>query len=121
MDLLLNFQVVDGERICDKCKDGFFGLDANNGLGCTHCQCDPGGTDIPPSERAVCDKNSGQCQCKKGMEGRQCNEVMDSYYVPTMHQFQYEIEDGYHSDASIVRIGNNESIFPGTYRVARLI
>ena len=33
-------------RTCDECKDGFFGLSISNGLGCDHCQCDVGGTEI---------------------------------------------------------------------------
>lgn len=48
------------------------------------------------------------------MAGRQCNEVMDGYYVPTLHQFQHEIEDGYRKDRSAeVRIGNEDQYFPG--------
>ena len=45
--------------------------------------------------------------------GRQCNEVQDTYYVPTMHQFQYEIEDGYRADGSQVRFAYDDAKFPG--------
>ena len=107
-----NVLVQEGERVCDKCKDGFFGLDADNGLGCSQCQCDPGGTDVPAGEDAICDKDSGQCTCKPGMEGRRCNEVMRTFYVPMVHQFQYEIEDGYRRDGSNVVIGYKEEDFP---------
>lgn len=42
-----------------------------------------------------------------------CNEVQATFYVPTLHQFQYEIEDGYRRDQSPVRIGYDEAVFPG--------
>ena len=103
--------------MCNECKDGFFDLSANNGLGCEHCQCDVGGTKIMNiGEMPICDKDNGQCECRDGLEGRQCNQVQDTFYVPTMHQFKYEIEDGYRSDESAtVRIGYDDSKFPGTY------
>ena len=46
-------------------------------------------------------------------KGRQCKQVEDEFYVPTMHQFQHEIEDGYRADAATVRIGHDDSRFPG--------
>ncbi|TRY60964.1 hypothetical protein TCAL_05712 [Tigriopus californicus] len=104
---------VGGTRICDQCYDGFFGLMAINGMGCDPCQCDVGGTQLQRGEEAVCDKESGQCRCRPGLMGRQCNEVMDTYYVPTLHQFQHEIEDGYRRDGSPVRIGYDDARFPG--------
>ena len=66
-----------------------------------------------PGETPVCDKESGQCQCRTGIMGRRCNEVQDTYYVPTMHQFQYEIEDGYRADGSQVRFAYDDAKFPG--------
>ncbi len=38
--------------------------------------------------------------------------MQDTYYVPTMHQFKYEIEDGYRADESPVRIGYDDAKFP---------
>ena len=38
--------------------------------------------------------------------------MQDSYYVPTLYQYQHEIEDGYRRDGSPVRIGYDESRFP---------
>ena len=61
----------------------------------------------------VCDKENGQCQCRNGIKGRQCKQVEDEFYVPTMHQFQHEIEDGYRADAATVRIGHDDARFPG--------
>ena len=46
-------------------------------------------------------------------KGRQCKQVEDEFYVPTMHQFQHEIEDGYRADAATVRIGHDDARFPG--------
>ena len=66
-------------------------MEAIKGLGCTYCQCDPGGTELG----TICEKTTGNCTCKTGLEGRQCNEVSPNYFLPTMHQYQYEIEDGY--------------------------
>ncbi len=64
-------------------------------------------------ESAVCDKDTGQCMCRPGIAGLRCNEVQDTYYVPMLHQFQYEIEDGYRRDGSTVRIGYDDAKFPG--------
>lgn len=104
---------VGGTRICDQCYDGFFGLMDINGMGCDPCQCDVGGTQLQRGEEAICDKESGQCRCRPGLMGRKCNEVMDTYYIPTLHQFQHEIEDGYRRDGSPVRIGYDDAKFPG--------
>ena len=60
-----------------------------------------------------CDKDNGQCMCKNGMRGRICDEVMDMHYVPSLYQYQYEIEDGYRVDASPVRFDFKQSRFPG--------
>ena len=37
-------------------QDGFFGLSDTNVLGCEHCNCDVGGTDLKRGELPVCDK-----------------------------------------------------------------
>ena len=100
-------------RTCNECKDGFFGMSAVDAFGCQHCRCDVGGTQLERGEMAVCDKDNGQCRCRPGMIGRRCDEVQKLYYLPTLHQFQYEIEDGYRTDDSPVRIGYNDAVFPG--------
>ena len=71
-----------------------------------------GGTALSRGESAVCDKESGQCPCRAGMVGRTCDEVQPTFYLPTLHQFRYEIEDGYRADAADVRIGHDEARFP---------
>ncbi|XP_077967518.1 usherin-like isoform X1 [Styela clava] len=57
-------------RTCNICKDVYYNLDANNEQGCENCRCDPRGT-IDGS--LVCDKVTGQCDCKSNVEGRTCN------------------------------------------------
>ena len=44
---------------------------------------------------------------------RRCNQVLPNHYLPTLHQFQKEIEDGYRRDGSPVRIGYKDEEFPG--------
>ena len=47
------------------------------------------------------------------MVGLQCNEVQRLHYLPTLHQFKYEVEDGYRTDEdAAVRIGHNDAVFP---------
>ena len=98
---------------CEECKDGFYGLSSNTLLGCDDCDCDLGGTDYQPGTLPVCDKDSGQCQCKNGLMGRDCREVMDMHYVPSLYQYQFEIEDGYRLDNSPIRYDYKQSRFPG--------
>ena len=98
-----------GDVKCKECLDGFFGLSANSLLGCDDCGCDLGGSQY----QTICDKATGQCQCKVGMRGRTCNEVMDMHYVPDLYQYQHEIEDGYRLDLSPVRFDFKQSRFPG--------
>ncbi len=74
---------VGGTRICDQCQDGFFGLSAADAFGCQPCACDVGGTSMRFGEGVTCDKNSGQCMCKKGMEGRRY-EILREKGVLTM-------------------------------------
>ena len=36
----------------------------------------------------------------------------DLHFIPSLHQFIYEIEDGYTPDGSRIRYGFDESVFP---------
>lgn len=36
----------------------------------------------------------------------------DLHFIPSLHQFIYEIEDGYTPDGSRIRYGFQESVFP---------
>ncbi|ELU01149.1 hypothetical protein CAPTEDRAFT_219707 [Capitella teleta] len=52
--------------------DGFFGF----GQGCNECNCNQAGTE-PGS---FCDKVTGQCVCKKNVQGLKCNECTAGFY-----------------------------------------
>ncbi|VVC86157.1 unnamed protein product [Leptidea sinapis] len=96
-----------GQRQCDECEDGFYSLQANDAFGCTACDCDIGG-----SIDNNCDKNTGQCRCHSRVEGRRCDRPIRAHYFPTLHQFQYEVEEGL-TQSGPVRYRNSEEVFPG--------
>nr|XP_009294934.1 laminin subunit alpha-5 isoform X1 [Danio rerio] len=50
---------------CEICAPGFYG-DAITAKNCTRCNCSPCGT-------AHCDSHTGQCHCKPGVVGAQCD------------------------------------------------
>ena len=93
---------------CTDCRPGWFGLSVNSLLGCAECGCDQGGAADP-----TCDPESGQCECRPGLVGRQCDAVQDLHYLPGLYQLQREIEDGYRADGSPVRFDYKQSRFPG--------
>ncbi|XP_075991137.1 laminin subunit alpha isoform X2 [Anticarsia gemmatalis] len=96
-----------GERQCDQCQDGYYNLDDNNMFGCTDCDCDIGG-----SIDNNCDKTTGQCRCHSRVEGRRCDQPIRAHYFPTLHQYKYEVEEGY-TQSGQVRYRNSEEVFPG--------
>ncbi|KAM3968484.1 laminin subunit alpha [Aphomia sociella] len=96
-----------GERQCDQCLNGFYELESNNVFGCTECDCDIGG-----SIDNNCDKITGQCRCHSRVEGRRCDRPIQAHYFPTLHQFQYEVEEG-RTQSGPVRYRNSEKDFPG--------
>ncbi|KAF6732239.1 Laminin subunit alpha-2, partial [Oryzias melastigma] len=57
-----------GGAACESCADGYYG-DAIREKNCQPCQCHVNG-----SLSGVCDKYSGQCQCKEDVLGRQCDK-----------------------------------------------
>ncbi|XP_072320975.1 usherin [Eucyclogobius newberryi] len=61
---------------CDTCKPGYHTLDHRNSFGCLPCVCDMNGT-LPG---ATCDIYTGQCPCREGVEGAQCNNCAYNYY-----------------------------------------
>ncbi|XP_041356694.1 laminin subunit alpha-like [Gigantopelta aegis] len=97
-----------GGQDCDQCLDGYFDLQEGNPFGCYDCQCDTGG-----SVTLTCDKLSGQCVCKPRVTGLKCNKPIDAHYFPTLHQYQFEIEDGLTPEGAKIRYGYDERIFPG--------
>lgn len=98
---------VEG-RSCNECKDGTFDLIGGNLFGCKDCRCDIGG-----SVHGSCNKETGQCKCHPRITGRNCSETVTTHYFPTLHQNQFEFEDGYTPSGAHVRYEFEESTFPG--------
>ncbi|KAI8431212.1 hypothetical protein MSG28_001250 [Choristoneura fumiferana] len=94
-------------RQCSQCADGFYSLTAGNVFGCTQCDCDVGG-----STDNNCDKSTGQCYCHSRVEGRRCSQPIRAHYFPTLHQFKYELEEGY-TPSGAVRYRDSQEAFPG--------
>ncbi|ESO89633.1 hypothetical protein LOTGIDRAFT_164938 [Lottia gigantea] len=94
---------VQGDK-CDTCEDGYFGLPTqpcevnllsvdrkySKKLSCFPCKMDTKRFDEGPAAcncnvtgtvtgQMTCNKTSGQCDCKSGVSGRQCNECMKFY------------------------------------------
>ncbi|XP_060707115.1 laminin subunit alpha-2 isoform X3 [Hemiscyllium ocellatum] len=63
-------------QFCDQCAAGFFG-DAVVARNCRPCDCHVNG-----SVAELCDKQTGQCQCKHNVVGRQCDHCLsETYYL----------------------------------------
>ncbi|KAJ8668735.1 hypothetical protein QAD02_010398 [Eretmocerus hayati] len=95
-------------RDCSMCLDGKYNLQESNLFGCSECHCDIGG-----SLSTTCDKDSGACPCRSRIEGQRCDQPMRTHYFPTLHQLQYEAEDGRTPNNRSVRYGFAEDLFPG--------
>ncbi|XP_048452999.1 laminin subunit alpha-2-like [Rhincodon typus] len=57
---------------CDRCAPGYYGNPRIEGSSCIQCECDPVGSLPVP-----CDKATGQCSCKPGMRGWNCDSCME--------------------------------------------
>ncbi|XP_012939269.1 laminin subunit alpha-3 [Aplysia californica] len=80
---------VEGQR-CDTCADGFFAFPRGNPQrGCLPCQCNLGGSLSP-----VCDKDTGKCQCRTGVEGDKCDRTTDGNFVPAVDVLKLEPQGG---------------------------
>ncbi|XP_074124432.1 laminin subunit beta-4 isoform X1 [Sminthopsis crassicaudata] len=66
---------VEGPQ-CDRCKPGYYGLNANDPLGCQSCDCNPLGS-VPFS---TCDVVTGQCLCQQFATGPHCDECLVGYW-----------------------------------------
>ena len=87
-----------------------FNFKRNDLFGCESCNCLPGS-----SLSYNCDKNTGQCSCLANIVGTRCDRPESGYYVPDLHQFKYEIEDGLTGDLKgykNVRYDFDENTFP---------
>ncbi|XP_041804417.1 laminin subunit alpha-3-like isoform X2 [Chelmon rostratus] len=61
---------------CDVCQSQTFSYHPL--LGCEGCECSPNG--IKANTGPECDRVTGQCICKPGIGGRQCNRCAAGYY-----------------------------------------
>ncbi|XP_064196122.1 laminin subunit alpha-2 isoform X2 [Anguilla rostrata] len=59
-----------GGEQCETCARGYFG-DAVTAKNCQPCQCHSNG-----SISEVCERETGQCQCRQHVVGRRCDECM---------------------------------------------
>ena len=59
---------------CNRCKPGFYGLDASDPDGCKPCVCGVGAMG--------CDPVTGKCLCKKYATGLLCQTCNSGYYGP---------------------------------------
>uniref|UniRef100_A0A672YMJ9 Laminin subunit beta-4-like n=1 Tax=Sphaeramia orbicularis TaxID=375764 RepID=A0A672YMJ9_9TELE len=64
---------VDGQR-CDQCKDGFFGLRADDPIGCQACRCHTVGS------LSSCDKLTGSCECDRLAVGPLCDQCLPGFF-----------------------------------------
>ncbi|RUS82429.1 hypothetical protein EGW08_009817 [Elysia chlorotica] len=94
-------------RNCDTCVKGFYDLQEANPFGCKGCNCNPGG-----SRDTSCDPITGQCNCKTEIGGLKCDTPVSGTYVPDLHQYKFELEDGITRDGARVRYGYNTTLFP---------
>ncbi|XP_005099143.1 laminin subunit beta-1 [Aplysia californica] len=58
-------------RNCSECISGYWGLTADNALGCNECACNPQGT---KGNTNMCDKTDGSCECKVNVAGDLCEQ-----------------------------------------------
>ncbi|XP_023255175.1 laminin subunit beta-4-like [Seriola lalandi dorsalis] len=66
---------------CQNCKPGYYG----NALvqDCKECSCNRRGTEVtrcPLGSPCFCDPTTGQCPCRRGVEGILCDECEDGYW-----------------------------------------
>ena len=72
-----NCKIFTSGRTCSECIDGYFNLSGSNPEGCQMCTCEISGT-IGGSE--ICDKETGQCPCKRNVEGVDCSLCASQHY-----------------------------------------
>ncbi|RXM36346.1 Laminin subunit alpha-2 [Acipenser ruthenus] len=63
-----------GGQYCESCSDGYFG-DAIVAKNCQPCQCNNNG-----SMSEVCNPQTGQCECRQHVVGKQCDECMSGTF-----------------------------------------
>ncbi|XP_051890669.1 laminin subunit beta-3-like [Pristis pectinata] len=66
---------VEGPR-CDRCKAGFYGLDASNPVGCRRCACSGRGS----QSDGLCSQTTGQCVCLSNVVGSNCDRCAEGFW-----------------------------------------
>ncbi|KAK1792993.1 hypothetical protein P4O66_001708 [Electrophorus voltai] len=66
---------VTGQR-CDLCRAGYHSLGGDGELHCLPCVCNAWGV----AEGSVCDRTTGYCHCKSGVEGPRCEQCSPHMY-----------------------------------------
>ncbi|KAF8376271.1 lam-1, partial [Pristionchus pacificus] len=66
---------VDSHR-CDRCKNGYWNLTAENPDGCVACTCHLQGT----WNNEGCNKHTGECTCKRFVTGENCDQCIPEHY-----------------------------------------
>ncbi|KAJ8038876.1 Laminin subunit beta-1 [Holothuria leucospilota] len=70
---------------CDQCKDEFFQFPSDVQSNCLPCGCDPGA-----SQSLVCDKESGNCDCRDHLFGLKCHSVETNFFVPSLNYISFD-------------------------------
>ncbi|KDR22194.1 Laminin subunit alpha-1, partial [Zootermopsis nevadensis] len=68
-----------GKR-CDRCSYGWFGFPQLEGGSCKPCNCNHHG-----SVSDECHEETGQCNCRPGIIGRDCSECSTDRFILTQH------------------------------------
>uniref|UniRef100_A0A7E4V2G9 Laminin subunit beta-1 n=1 Tax=Panagrellus redivivus TaxID=6233 RepID=A0A7E4V2G9_PANRE len=63
-------------RNCDRCKNGYWDLRADDPDGCKKCTCNLQGT----VNNEGCDKYTGNCTCKALVTGENCDQCLPDHY-----------------------------------------
>ncbi|OQV23620.1 Laminin subunit alpha-2 [Hypsibius exemplaris] len=63
-----------GEK-CESCEKGYYG-NPRRGVPCVPCQCNTWG-----SANNLCDVLTGQCQCRGGLQGRDCSKCQVGHVI----------------------------------------
>nr|AVK72289.1 netrin B [Isodiametra pulchra] len=67
-------------RSCERCREGYFrtpGVNITDRSICTKCNCHP----IGSYDANFCDSETGQCKCKPGVAGQNCERCQEGYKI----------------------------------------
>ena len=78
---------LDMLQVISCLQPGFYGFGFSNPGGCVACECSNS-----TAQSSNCDLITGQCQCRKGLSRRTCNESLPGQYVAFLEGPIYEAE-----------------------------